>query len=111
MSCVTVPVPLEIEVDAARQSISEGIAVLDVREAQERIRLRIPGSLWIPIEDLGARWRELPAAGPLVVQCSAGSRSYRASKFLREQGLAATALVGGISAWLAAGGVVESGPL
>ena len=105
------PIPLEMEMDAARQSISQGAPVLDVREAAERVGMRIPGSLWIPIEDLVARWRELPSASPLVVQCSAGSRSFRASRFLREQGVLATAMVGGINAWLATGGAVESGPL
>ncbi len=104
-------VPLEMETDAARQSISEGAPILDVREAAERVRMRIPGSLWIPIGELVGRWRELPSASPVVVQCSAGSRSFRASKFLREQGVSATAMVGGISAWLAAGGSIESGPL
>ncbi|HUY54843.1 MAG TPA: rhodanese-like domain-containing protein [Candidatus Nanopelagicaceae bacterium] len=108
---MSVPVPLEIEIDAARQSISQGSPVLDVREAAERISLRIPGSIWIPIEDLVKRWQELPPESPLVVQCSAGSRSFRASKFLREHGVVATAMVGGISAWLAAGGATESGPL
>ena len=106
-----VPVPLEIEIEAARQTISEGSPVLDVREAAERIRLRIPGSLWIPIEELVKRWHELPPQSHLVVQCSAGTRSFRASKFLREHGVVATAMVGGISAWLAAGGATESGPL
>ncbi|EQD61352.1 Rhodanese-like domain protein [mine drainage metagenome] len=103
--------PREWEMVAARRSISEGVPVLDVREAAERVGVRIPGSLWIPIGELVARWRELPLASPVVVQCSAGSRSFRASRFLREHGVSAIAMVGGISAWRAAGGAIESGPL
>jgi rhodanese-related sulfurtransferase len=97
------PVALEVEIDAARNLIEEGAPVLDVRDADERGRLRIPGSLWIPIEELSQRWRELPQAGTLVVQCAAGSRSFRATKFLREKGLVASSMIGGISDWAARG--------
>jgi rhodanese-related sulfurtransferase len=97
------PVALEVEVDAARNLIAGGAPVLDVREADEREQARIDGSIWIPIEELSDRWRELPRDGTLVVQCAAGSRSFRATKFLREKGLVATSMIGGISAWEARG--------
>ncbi|HUY56070.1 MAG TPA: rhodanese-like domain-containing protein [Candidatus Nanopelagicaceae bacterium] len=97
------PVALEVEVDSARNLIEEGAPVLDVREADERERVRIAGSLWIPIAELKERWRELPREGTLVVQCAAGSRSFRATKFLREKGLVATSMIGGISEWQAHG--------
>ncbi|HVC39649.1 MAG TPA: rhodanese-like domain-containing protein [Candidatus Dormibacteraeota bacterium] len=93
------PVALEVEVESARRLIEAGAPVLDVREAEERARSRIAGSLWIPIVELGDRWRELPKEGTLVVQCAAGSRSFRATKFLREKGLVATSMIGGISEW------------
>ncbi|MGH7692821.1 MAG: rhodanese-like domain-containing protein [Candidatus Dormibacteria bacterium] len=97
------PVALEVEVESARRLIAEGSGVLDVREAHERSKSRIPGSLWIPITELSERWRELPRTGTLVVQCAAGSRSFRATKFLREKGIVATSMVGGISEWEARG--------
>jgi len=97
------PVALEVEVDAARSLIAGGAPVLDVRDADEREQVRIDGSIWIPIEELSDRWRELPLDGTLVVQCAAGSRSFRATKFLREKGLVATSMIGGISAWEARG--------
>jgi rhodanese-related sulfurtransferase len=97
------PVALEVEVDAARNLITGGAPVLDVRDADEREQVRIDGSIWIPIEELSDRWRELPRDGTLVVQCAAGSRSFRATKFLREKGLVATSMIGGISAWAARG--------
>lgn len=100
---VAAPVALEIEVESARQLIDAGVPLLDVRDAAERARLRIAGSLWIPIEELSDRWQELPREGTLVVQCSAGSRSFRATKFLREKGLVATSMIGGLSEWLAHG--------
>ncbi|MGB9484421.1 MAG: rhodanese-like domain-containing protein [Candidatus Dormiibacterota bacterium] len=97
------PVALEVEVDSARNLIEGGAPVLDVRDAAERDRVRIAGSLWIPISELSDRWRELPREGTLVVQCAAGSRSFRATKFLREKGLVATSMIGGISEWQARG--------
>jgi rhodanese-related sulfurtransferase len=97
------PIALEVEVDAARNLIAAGTPVLDVREADERDQVRIDGSIWIPIEELSDRWRELPRDGTLLVQCAAGSRSFRATKFLREKGLVATSMIGGISAWEARG--------
>jgi rhodanese-related sulfurtransferase len=107
---VPVPIPIELEIDAARRLWAQGTPLLDVRDAGERERMRIPGSLWIPITELGRRWTELPIGGPVLVHCSAGTRSFRAGKFLREKGLPATAVVGGLSAWLAVGGATESGP-
>lgn len=100
---MTAPVALEVEVDSARNLIEGGAPVLDVRDAAERDRVRIAGSLWIPISELSDRWRELPREGTLVVQCAAGSRSFRATKFLREKGLVATSMIGGISEWQARG--------
>ncbi len=97
------PVALEVEVDGARALIEAGAPLLDVRDSDERERLRIAGSLWIPITELSERWRELPQQGTLVVQCAAGSRSFRATKFLREKGLVATSMIGGISEWHAHG--------
>jgi rhodanese-related sulfurtransferase len=108
---MAVPIPLEVEVDAARFWIAQGATILDVRDATERIHMRIPGSVWIPVSELAVRWGELPPERALLVQCSAGSRSFRASQFLRGRGLPAIAMVGGISAWLATGGATESGPL
>jgi len=100
---VVAPVALELQVDSARNLIEGGAPVLDVREKQERDGRRIAGSLWIPIAELSRRWRELPREGTLVVQCAAGTRSFRATKFLREKGLVATSMIGGMSEWNAHG--------
>ncbi|HEY6537927.1 MAG TPA: rhodanese-like domain-containing protein [Candidatus Dormibacteraeota bacterium] len=107
---MTTPVALEVEVESARSLIDAGSPVLDVRDAHERERSRISGSLWIPIEELSARWQELPRDRTMVVQCAAGSRSFRATKFLREKGLVATSMIGGISEWQARGLPTSSGP-
>lgn len=92
-------VPIELDPGAARWWLQQGALALDVRSAAERAEGAIPGSLAIPVTELGSRWRELPADRPLVVYCSAGTRAFRAAVFLRERGLAAAHLVGGFSEW------------
>jgi len=107
---VFLPLPMELDVDRARSWIGRGATLLDVRDSGEREALRIPNSVWIPVTELARRWRELPVQVPVVVYCSAGSRSFRASKYLREHGRDAAALVGGLSVWAASGEAVELGP-
>lgn len=106
---VAAPIALEVEVDAARALLASEAPLLDVRDREERQRLRIAGSRWIPIEELDRRWRELPAGQVVVVHCAAGSRSFRATKFLREQGVLATSMIGGISEWMGRGLPTEAG--
>ena len=108
---MTPVLPLEVEEETARHWSKDGAIWLDVRERSEFEEKHIPGALLIPIGELASRWRELPVAGPVVVYCSAGSRSFRAAKFLREHGLPAAALVGGINEWVAKGGSVDAAAL
>lgn len=50
----------------------EPLAILDVRrrEAWTTDPARIPGAIWLPLEEIPQRARELPAAAHLVVYCS-----------------------------------------
>jgi sulfur-carrier protein adenylyltransferase/sulfurtransferase len=78
--------------------------ILDVREPQEYQICRIPGSVLIPLGQVGARVQEIAAAAegrPIVVQCKMGARSAKATQLLRERGLdRAQNLKGGILAWI-----------
>jgi sulfur-carrier protein adenylyltransferase/sulfurtransferase len=78
--------------------------ILDVREPQEYQICRIPGSVLIPLGQVGARVPEIAAAAegrPIVVQCKMGARSAKATQLLRERGLErAQNLKGGILAWI-----------
>jgi adenylyltransferase/sulfurtransferase len=82
--------PLEISPEEVRQRLSGGGAplVLDVREPFERLGGFIPGSLNIPLEQLGQRAAELPASAELFVVCQKGMRSLKAARLLREKGRA-----------------------
>lgn len=87
------------EADRLRGS---GGVLLDVRASSEREVVRIPGSLHVPLEQLGQlAGLVLPdAARPVVAYCAVGVRSIRAAEVLAALGYADVAsMAGGIEAW------------
>jgi len=75
--------------------------LLDVREPQEFQICRIPDSTLIPLGQLPARLSEVPADAPeIIVHCKSGVRSAKAVRLLREHGITARNLKGGILAWI-----------
>jgi adenylyltransferase/sulfurtransferase len=101
-----VPPDFEITVLDLKRAIDSGKNpfILDVREPQEYQINRIPGSILIPLGQVGSRVAEIRAAAegrPIVVQCKTGARSARATQLLRQQGLErAQNLKGGIVGWI-----------
>ncbi len=87
-----------------QQQEPERIAVLDVREASERVGGTIPGSISIPLGKVAVRADELDRDKLLVVHCKGGYRSSIATSLLRRAGFRDVAnLTGGFDAWKAAG--------
>lgn len=76
-----------------------GHLLVDVREPSEHAALAIPGSVLVPLADIGAARHRWSADRPVVVYCRTGARSARAARMLREAGLDARSLAGGIEAW------------
>ena len=75
--------------------------VLDVREPHEYQICKIPNSTLIPLGQLGARLAELPNDGrEIIVHCKMGGRSAKAVKLLKEHGIEAKNLTGGVLAWI-----------
>jgi adenylyltransferase/sulfurtransferase len=78
--------------------------IVDVREPNEYQINRIPGSVLVPLAQVGSRVDEIRAAAegrPIVVQCKMGGRSAKATQLLRQQGIErAQNLKGGILAWI-----------
>jgi molybdopterin/thiamine biosynthesis adenylyltransferase/rhodanese-related sulfurtransferase/molybdopterin converting factor small subunit len=77
--------------------------LLDVREPHEYQISRIGGSTLIPLGQLAARLGELPAASEgreIIVHCKSGARSAKAVALLKEHGIEARNLNGGILAWI-----------
>lgn len=86
----------------------ESLAVLDVREDEERAYCAIPlppsvANLHVPMAELPARLDAIRAASgsaPLVVYCHHGFRSMNAARWLASRGLVNVQnLEGGIDAW------------
>ncbi|MDR0735864.1 MAG: rhodanese-like domain-containing protein [Zoogloeaceae bacterium] len=80
--------------------------IIDVREAHEFAGGHLPGARNIPLKELAGRVAELAALKekPLILVCSSGVRSGRASALLKKQGFTDLAcLDGGVPAWERAG--------
>ncbi len=75
------------------------LQVVDVREPEEWRAGRIPGSRWIPMNELPDRIGELDQQRPVVTVCRSGHRSGQMAEFLTERGYRADNLDGGITAW------------
>ena len=95
---------LEATVEELQQLRASGrpVWLLDVREPQEFQICRIPDSTLIPLGQLPSRLSEVPGQGDaeIIVHCKSGVRSAKAVSLLREHGIAARNLKGGILAWI-----------
>ena len=93
--------------DAVRPAV-----LLDVREPNEFAEVRVPGSLLVPMSQLGTRLAEIPRDRPLLVMCAMGSRSQQVAGYLLEQGWEDVGNVaGGITTWERMGLEVRKGPV
>jgi molybdopterin/thiamine biosynthesis adenylyltransferase/rhodanese-related sulfurtransferase len=91
------------EIDVAQlPGALEHATLLDVREPHEAV-LGVPdGALHIPASELPARIHELDPAKRYVVACRIGQKSLWAAQLLRDAGLRASHLRGGLLAYAAA---------
>jgi adenylyltransferase/sulfurtransferase len=93
---------LNVEPRQVDSWLQEGreITLLDVRTPVEVGICRLPGSLFVPLQELPNRMAELDPNHRLVVYCHHGIRSAQAVAFLRGRGFPrAMNLTGGIEAW------------
>lgn len=95
--------------EAARRTLLDGAAVLDVREPDEYAAGHLPEARNIPLGELGRRMTEIPGDRPVVVYCGAGHRSTTAVSLLERGGFRAVVdLDGGFNAWRSAGYETEA---
>lgn len=94
----TVP---HVTVDAFDDEIAAGAVVLDVREADEVAGGAIAGSRHAPLAEVLGRPEAFVAEGRVVVVCQRGLRAVRAAAALRDAGVDAVVLTGGMDAWSA----------
>lgn len=104
----------EVSTDELAARLAAGpVPMVDVRNPDEWLEVRVPGVPLVPLADLPDRIDELPApteASPLHVICRSGARSARAVAYLRALDIDAVNVAGGTLAWVEGGHAVASGP-
>jgi adenylyltransferase/sulfurtransferase len=73
--------------------------LVDVREPAEYAVRSIPGARLIPLDSVGRQLALFARDRPVVVHCRMGARSAQAVEVLRQAGIDARSLSGGIEAW------------
>lgn len=79
---------------------------VDVRATSDVVTLAfdVPEVINLPFYQLELRWHELPSRRELVMVCQNGSKSAKASQFLRDQGVKNVSyMCGGILLWMKKG--------
>ena len=99
----------EIDVSELARRRAGGAYVVDVRRPDEYEAGHVPGAVLIPLDELGARWEEVPAEGDVLVICQGGGRSARAVQALNEVGRTTVNVAGGTKAWIEAGNPIVTG--
>jgi len=63
-----------------------GASFVDVRSAGEFAHGNAPGTINIPLQELGSRLGEIPKSAPVVLCCASGTRSGIAKLLLKKNG-------------------------
>ena len=63
-----------------------GAIFVDVRSSGEFANGSAPGTINIPLQELGSRLVEIPKNSPVVLCCASGTRSGLARRLLRQKG-------------------------
>jgi rhodanese-related sulfurtransferase len=64
----------------------QGAVLVDVRSSAEFASGNAPGTVNIPLNELGSRLAEIPKSSPVVVCCASGTRSGMARLLLKKNG-------------------------
>lgn len=83
--------------------IPPGVRLIDVREPDEWAAAHVQGAQLVPLAQVPDHVQEFSAAAPVYLICRSGNRSGRAAQWLRQQGVAAVNVAGGMQAWAARG--------
>src|SRR5688500_10846107 len=94
---------IEVAPERAREMISAGVQLVDVRETYEVEAGRIEGSRHIELERLAAQAETLDKDAPVLFYCRLGARSAMAAQAFRRAGYDAYTMTGGLTEWHAKG--------
>jgi rhodanese-related sulfurtransferase len=91
---------------AARRLLDEGATLVDIREADEHVREKIPGAHFLPLSKLD--WTEVAVreGRPVIFHCKSGARTRaEGARLAAKAGEACDAFIldGGLEAWKRAG--------
>jgi rhodanese-related sulfurtransferase len=109
-ACTTKPVAGTLIINApdAYQLYQDDVFVLDVRTPEEYQDGHLLGATLIPLDQLGARYGELPQNETILVYCRSGNRSLQAVYLLENAGFDRVhSLDRGIKNWIQNGYEVE----
>lgn len=92
---------LTIEPREVRDMMQKGekFLLLDCRETWEFETAHIEGATLIPMRQIPHKLDAIPKNQPVVVYCHAGMRSLGAAAWLKQQGVNALSMNGGIDEW------------
>lgn len=97
-----------ITVEEAKQMLTNGASVIDVRDPHEYATGHVPNAALIPVNSVFDRRDELPKDGKIIFVCAVGQRSALACEMAAAAGLRRLFnLEGGTDAWIKAGYPVE----
>ncbi|MEO6821120.1 MAG: rhodanese-like domain-containing protein [Candidatus Nanopelagicales bacterium] len=100
---------VEVDLDTFARAHLGAPYVLDVREPEEYRAARVPGAVLMPLRTVPEHLDQIPRTDPVYVVCAVGSRSARATQWLRAQGVDAVNVAGGTQAWVESGRAYEQG--
>ena len=92
-----------VSVAEAKDLLSEGAVLVDVRSAQEWRSGRAPQAKHHPLDRLQNSTAGINRNQPVIAVCASGVRSASAARLLANQGYEAYSLRGGMGAWRQAG--------
>ena len=90
---------VEIDPVEAARAVRAGTPLVDVRGDDEWQAWHVEGAVHIPLDELGVRSDEVPREGVVLVVCAHGVRSRKAAAHLRDLGIDAVSVSGGLAAW------------
>ena len=91
-----------MEIDVLKLKImldNNEVVLLDVREPHEVNICKVQGSLFIPMNDIPQKVKQLDKEKSYAVMCHSGVRSFHVTNYLNAQGFRALNVVGGIDMW------------
>lgn len=85
------------------------IMLIDVREPQENLAVRIPNSLLMPLNTIGREAGKLNRKGTIILYCKTGIRAKKARRIMKKMGFEYIYILdGGIEAWMEIRGPLET---